>query len=195
MREYEDLILIQDVLQGKLDVYEKIIAKYNSKLYGYIYKMVHNEHTARELTQDTFVKVYRSLISFDQSRNFSVWLFTIGRNTVMDHFKYIKRHNTCTLQEETDIIREENHWQNPELIIERKENMKLIDETLQLLPKKYKDLIILKYFENLSYDDIALRLNISNKEVKWRLHQARKKMAQCIAKRQNQESRCGVYGV
>lgn len=195
MREYEDLVLIQDILHEKPDMYEKIIEKYNRRLYGYIYKLVHDEHIAGELTHDAFVKAYKNLDRFNQSKSFSIWLFTIGRNTVMDHFRYVKRHDTCELLEETDSISEVSIAQNPEHIMERKEIIKLIDDTIQFLPKKYRDLIMLKYFEDLSYEEMAARLNMSCNEVKWRLHQARKKMLQSIEKKQQQESRCGIYGV
>jgi RNA polymerase sigma factor (sigma-70 family) len=79
--------------------------------------------------------------------------------------------------------------------VERSESIKLVNEIIDYLPKKYKELIVLKYFEELTYEDIAKRLNMSPNEVKWKLHQARKKMVQLIEENQQYEGRCSVYGM
>lgn len=195
MKENEDLFVVLEILRGKTDSYEKILQKYNNKLYGHIFKLVHDKHTAEELTHSVFIKAYKSLDKFDKGKSFSVWLFAIAKNTVIDHFKYMKRHSTIVLVEELDSYNDEDMGQSPEHIIERKETIQMVDQVIEYLPPKYKDLILLRYFEELSYESIAARLNLSPNEVKWRLHQARKKMVQCIEDRQNQESRCRAYGV
>lgn len=194
MKEIDELQLIQEVLGGKTASYEKIVQHYYRKLYGYLFKLVQDKHTTEELTQEVFVKAYKNLDKFRQSKCFGVWLFAIGKNTVLDYFKYTRNRKTYELMEDTDTT-PESSAQNPEHILLRKETIEMVDDVIQGLPEKYRELILLKYFEELSYDDIAAKLRMSSKEVKWKLHQARRKMVQSIEKQQAQESGCNLYGV
>ncbi|MCT4604564.1 MAG: RNA polymerase sigma factor [Marinisporobacter sp.] len=195
METSEELVLIENILKGHVNDYEKIVDKYSRKVHGYIFKLVRNEHIAEELAQETFIKTYRHLDRFDTKKSFSVWILKIARNTALDYFKSKKRCSAYELKEELDFKDEDSILQNPANAVERKERLNLINEIINNLPKKYRELIVLKYFEELNYNEIALRLDISTDKVKWRLYQARKKMVKEYEKLKSLEMRGEIYGL
>lgn len=195
MRVINDLRNIEKILKGDIDAFEILINKYNKKVYGYIVKSVKNKHIAEELTQEVFLKVYRNLNNFDKNKSFSVWLFTIARNTTIDYFKIANNRHTYELNEELDSSRINNPSQNPVDIIEKKEKREKIDTIIDSLPDKYKELILLKYFEELSYCEISKRLNVPVNKVKWRLYEARKKIIKAFKNNDKEERRWNMYGM
>lgn len=173
----EDSCIINEILKGDIDSYEKIISKYESKLYGYIFKLVRNEHVAQDILQETFLKAYINLSKYNKKKDFSPWILKIARNNVLDYFKKKKNHSIFELNENTDSIEENKTDEIPHKALEEKENTKQIDKVINSLPDKYRILIILKYFNDLNYKEISERMNISVDKVKWRLYEARKTMA------------------
>lgn len=178
MEKNHDSMIIEDILKGNVNAYEKIVDKYMRKIYGYIFNFVKDKHTAEDLTQETFIKAYNSLDKFDKTKNFSIWMLSIGRNTTWDYFKRIKKYAAYEFMEDVDSGNIDNDFSNPIRILERKEEINLLEDIVNSLPSKYKDLIILKYFEELSYSEISSRLKIPENKVKWRLYQARSKIAE-----------------
>lgn len=195
LKAIEDLKIIEKILKGDINAFEIMINKYNRKVFGYIVKSVRHKHIAEELTQEVFLKVYRNLNRFDKNMSFSVWLFTITRNTVIDYFKISSRQFTYEFNEELDSKKANNTSQNPADIIERREKREMLDRTINSLSDKYRDIIVLKYFEELSYCEISKRLDIPVNKVKWRLYEARKKIVKAFEDNDKGEGRWNIYGV
>jgi len=195
LRVTEDVEIIEEILKGDINAFEILINKYNKKVFGYIAKSVGDKHIAEELTQEVFLKIYRNLNRFDKNLSFSVWLFTIARNTTIDYFKSSNSQYTYALNEGLDSNRINNTSQNPVEIIEKKENREILDRMVNSLPSKYKELIVLKYFEELSYCEISKRLDIPINKVKWRLYEARKKIIKAFEDNEKEERRWNIYGV
>ena len=193
--DVSDISIIEDICKGNTYLFENIIDKYNKKVYGYILSLVKNPHTAEELTQETFVKTYKNLGKYDRDKEFSIWIFRIARNTVLDYFRKTTKSSTYELNENLDSDIEDRSLTNPEEIIERKEKIAIIEEIIESLPKKYKDLIILKYFDELSYIEISSRLRMPQDKVKWSLYQARKKLINEYAKYEIKEKGSEAYGM
>jgi len=170
MKEMNIDLLVRQVQAGKTKKFEKIIDHYKNRLYGYIFRQVKNKEDAEDILQEVFIKVYRKLDLYDPEQNFTSWIVTICRNTVMDHFRRKTPDNE--LIDHIDLVDQET----PERVFMAGTFSKLLDNKIDQLPGKYRDLILLKYFEDQSYDEIALTLGIPKNQVKWQLHQARKKL-------------------
>lgn len=165
-------LIIKKVKKGKVNYFEKIIKAYDKSLYGYIYSLVREKYLAEDLLQETFIKIYKHLDQYDPSKSFSAWIISIARNTVYDYSKK-KRIPTLNLLDEKDHPIEALS-NNPSQLLEAKEKIEVLDKLLNNLPEKYRDIIILKYFDELKYNEIAEVLDIEITKVKWQLYEARK---------------------
>jgi RNA polymerase sigma-70 factor (ECF subfamily) len=163
--------------KGDKKAFEELLLKYDKKVYGYIFSLIHNQETALDLTQDTFIKVFEKLYTFDLEKNFSTWLFTIAKNNTFNYLKKQKKAMEIYTKEETSITADNN---NPSQIYEKKEEAKELYSIIDKLPKKYKVLIYLKYIERLNYDQISEKLNIPVSTVESRLYSARQRLVKKI---------------
>jgi len=195
LKETEDFSTIRKVLEGNVNAFEILVDKYSKRVYGYIFKSVRDKYVAEELTQEIFLKIYRSLNRFDMDKSFSVWLFTIAKNTMLDYFKQSPRQYTSGLNEEVDFNKISDDSQNPLYIVEKNEKRQEIDRIIDTLPDKYRELIVLKYFEELNYSEISRRLDISINKVKWRLYEARKQLVRALRNSDGKERGCNTYGM
>lgn len=172
MHEINLIKIIKKIKKGEVNYFEDIINMYDKKLYGYIYNLVKDKHLTEDLLQDTFIKIYKNIHKYDSNKCFSAWIITIARNTVFD---YTKKKKICTLslldEKDIDVVDNEN---DPSDILEGRERLDCIENLVKNLPKKYRDVILLKYFDGLNYVEIAEKLGIATNTVKWQLYQARK---------------------
>lgn len=171
MKELEIELIIKKIKKGKVNYYERIIAKYDKSLYSYIFSLVKEKYLAEDLLQETFIKIYKNLDKYDIGKNFSAWIITIARNTVYDYSKKKKIKTLNILEEKDCYIQETNN--DPSRILEEKEKIEILDKLVNKLPEKYRDIIILKYFDELKYHEIAEVLNTDDAKVKWKLYEAR----------------------
>ena len=133
---------------------EKLYEEYHDKVFGYLFNHTSHKEDAEDLTNDVFLKAFRSLESFDESRaSVSTWIFTIMRNTLTDHFR--RGHISEELNE--DFISPDN-IENSYL---RKETLEELAGALKELPREQRDIIILRYYDGLSLTEISEKLNIS----------------------------------
>lgn len=169
--QLNEKVILTKILKGKTKYFEQIIIKYNKRLYGYISKLTNHSSDTEDILQETFIKVYNKLYTYDMEKDFSVWLLSIARNTALDYMRKNKNH--LTLVDDLDLkdMRSEHL---PEQSLVEKEKSIVLDDLVNRLPEKYRVLIVLKYFEELSYDEISTRLKIDKNKIRWQLHQARK---------------------
>lgn len=166
----DDKEIMKSILEGNKNDFEKILIKYDKKVYGFICKLIGDKHIAQDLAQETFLKAYRNLYSFDCNKSFITWLFTIAKNTSVN---YLKSNEAKSFEK---IDEEFAHDLTPEVVIENKENMKELYELIHSLPEKYRVLILLKYVEKLTAEDIGKVLNLPKGKVESRLYIARQKL-------------------
>jgi RNA polymerase sigma-70 factor (ECF subfamily) len=170
--------LIDRAQSGEEAAYTELVNRYQSQVYAVCLKMVRNPETARDLTQETFVKVFNALGTFDRSYTFSTWLYKIARNTCIDHFRRAKI-ETYSLDapmrtRDGEMEREfQSPIHTPERFLLLKERGRLILEAIDTLPDKYREVIHLRHTQELSYEDIARHLNVPLGTVKARLFRAR----------------------
>lgn len=133
---------------------EKLYEEYHDKVFGYIFNHTSNKEDAEDLTNDVFLKAFRSLERFDESRaSVSTWIFTIMKNTLTDHFR--RGHISEELNE--DYVSSDDI----EGSYLKKETLEEIARALKELPEEQRDIIILRYYDGLSLTEISEKLRIS----------------------------------
>lgn len=174
----DELKIIECCLLGKSEEFSKLIDKYKNMVYNLTYRMCNNLDDAEDLSQEAFLRAFQSLSRFNPSYKFSTWLYQITLNIVRDRFKK-KSLNCLSLDapmetDDSEIFRQHaDHTNNPEEIFSRKEKSKNIERAILSLPLTYREVIILRHLQNLSYSEISSILKIPASIVKVRLYRAR----------------------
>lgn len=169
-------IIIQKVLEGDKQAYVSIINQYKNPLYATILRMTKNPEMAKDLVQEAFIKVYKQLDKYDQQGSFSSWLYKVAINHCMDVFR------TKSYQMKQVEINEEKmiNDSHPEVIFLKKEKSRQLEKLISQLPEDERIIILLKYANELSYNEISDMLNIPLSDVRNKLHRAKKKMRTTI---------------
>lgn len=165
--------LIREACSGSEAACQKILNLYKGRIFSYIYRMVRNYHDAEDLTFDTFIKCFKALSSFDVSRPFSTWLFTIAHNVTIDFFRKSKQ--------EYEYL-DERHAVYDDFVgkYEKKKKTEKIDQALAKIAPLDRELVILFHREEYSYQEISEILSIPISTIKTRLHRARKKLKELV---------------
>jgi RNA polymerase sigma-70 factor (ECF subfamily) len=176
---YEKVVIAQAKL-GEDDAYAWLLARYKGAIYDYCRRMVRGED-ARDLAQETFVKAFLSIKKFDERKRFSPWLFRIAHNLVIDYLRKKRAviySMTVTNDSETREIDFADGSKMPDELLSRKEIREAFDAALNSLDADYKEVLILRHREGLSYDEIANALGLPLGTVKARIHRGREKLKQ-----------------
>lgn len=178
-----DAVLVARALHGDQDAYRVIAERFTGPVFNLILRLVRDHGLAEELTQDTFVKAFRALRSFDPGLRLAPWILRIGQNTAID---YLRRQRPALVS-----ISEDGEAGAPVLVDERERSplqhaeladlRSALDWALAQLRPEYRRLIVLRYQEDQSYDDIAAMLGLPLGTVKSHLHRARQAMAELLA--------------
>ena len=162
-----DFDIIRNIQKGQVNDFELLVKKYQLPVFNALFHILHQETVARELAQEVFVKAYEHLDSFNFKSRFFSWIYRIAINTALS---YQKRQN-----QQKNTSQFPGHYERPvdEKIME-KEKAEILEKAIGQLENKYKMVILLRYFEQLSYSEIAEVLKISEKKVKSRLYSSRK---------------------
>ena len=182
MTTNSDQHYINKVLQGDNTAFAILVDRYKDLIYTLALRMVKSREEAEEVSQDTFLKVFKSLSKFKGDSKFSTWIYRVGYNTCLDRLKKNKReHQTVAIDEFTEhqIKTLDNALDNMEL----EERKQAIQDCLQLLPSKDAYLITLYYFEELSLEEISKIIGVAANNVKVKLFRSRKKLATILKER------------
>ena len=179
----EDFKLIDMAVGGDDKAYAKLLQRYKRPVYHMILKMVRNIDDAEDLTMESFSKAFRSLARFKKDFTFSTWLFRIATNNTIDFIRK-KKLNTLSIQntftdddgQSVSIDVEDDGTLNPQDEAIKAQKEELIQVFVNMLPGKYQKLVRLRYFHELSYEEIAEELEAPLGTVKAQLHRARELM-------------------
>jgi RNA polymerase sigma-70 factor (ECF subfamily) len=168
--------LIQKALDNDEAACQRILNLHKGRIFSYVYRMVRNYHDAEDITFDTFIKCFNALATFDLSKPFATWLFTIAHNQTMDYFRKNKYQYEYL---------DERHASSDDLVqkYERKKKMEQIDEALLKLPPVDRELVILFHKEEYSYNEISEILDMPITTIKTRLHRARNRLRMLVHKK------------
>lgn len=182
----EDFKLIDLAVAGDEKAYARLLQRYRRPVYHMILKMVRNVDDAEDLTIESFAKAFRNLSKFKKDFTFSTWLFRIATNNTIDYIRK-KKINTLSIEHSfTDDdgqavsidVEDVNNDPQEEAIRAQKEE--LIQVFVNMLPAKYQKLVRLRYFHELSYEEIAAEIEAPLGTVKAQLHRARELMFDLI---------------
>lgn len=183
----QDFKLIdQATLEGDESAFAFLMERYKKPVYHMVLKMVRNVDDAEDLTIEAFAKAFKNLHRFKKDYTFSTWLFRIATNNAIDFIRK-KKLNTYSLNtsftddsgESVNIdVQDKNLTPDQEAINTQK--IELVRMFVTKLPSKYQRLVRLRYFDELSYDEIAKELDAPLGTVKAQLHRARELMYELV---------------
>ena len=170
-----DALLVRQHLAGDPKAFETLFKKYQTPIFNVVTRMVRGED-AYDLTQEVFLKALRALRGFRGDAKFSTWLYTIARHTCLNHL----RHKAVLDEGSLDEQQEEHpgnepvaHDMNVAALCETRELQRVVDGVLATMPPEQRMLLVLRDFEQLSYDEISHVTELSIVNVKSKIHRAR----------------------
>ena len=182
----EDFRLIDQAISGDDAAYAKLLQRYKRPVYQMILKMIRNVDDAEDLTIESFAKAFRNLDRFKKDFTFSTWLFRIATNNTIDFIRK-KKLNTLSIENtftdddgQSVSIEVEDENLDPQEEAIRAQKAELIQMFVDKLPAKYQKLVRLRYFHELSYEEIAADLDAPLGTVKAQLHRARELMFEMV---------------
>lgn len=167
-----DLLVVRRTLAGDHEAFTALVEKYRDPVYSVAYRMMGNPTEAEDVAQDAFVRAYTQLHAYNQSHRFSTWLLSITSHLAIDQIRR-RRFVALPLEKVPFLEWITDGAPNPEFATLDRESSDEIQRILDKLPSKYRVVLLLRYWYDLSYEEIAERLRMSPALVKARLHRAR----------------------
>ena len=167
-----DRDLIVRARRGANDAFGELVSRYQTGVFNVCYRLLHERVEAEDLAQETFMRAYDRLHTFDIEREFGPWIRRIAANLCLNQLESQKA--SVELDEERDA----DETQRPEATAEIRERSTQIREALGSLPPHYRVVIELRHYQEMSYEEIAAELNIPLSDVKSHLFRARKILAE-----------------
>ena len=190
--------LIERCLRGDQSAWNHVVGLYWRKVFNIAYKFVGRHDEAEDLAQDIFLKLFKSLKTFDRRANFSTWLISVSRNLCIDHYRSTRReHDLVSHDVDTSTVPYPSTIESPHMMLERRDRVSLLRAALDKLAPSLRTAVILRDIQELTYQEIADRLGVPEGTVKSRINRGRTELARQIARlRERQEStaRTGVSG-
>ncbi len=180
-----DFELVKKAKAGDGRAYDQLMEMYHDAVFNIILRMVRNRQEAEDLTQETFIKAYNSINSFNEEYAFSTWLFKIASNHCIDFFRKRKL-VTYSMDEPVKYKDDEiaHEYADNEPTVDKEmvasEKSKMIRQAIEKLPDKYRMAIILRHHEEKSYEEIAEILNLPLGTVKARIFRAREMLKKIL---------------
>jgi RNA polymerase sigma factor (sigma-70 family) len=185
-----DFNLVSRAKDGDQKAYAELMQRYKDSIYFMALKMVNNKDDAMDLTVETFGKAFENLEKYKPDFAFSTWLFRIATNNCIDFIRK-KRLNVVSIHTLSDDDGDERELQiksdtlNPEETSIKKQESEKLKNIVQHLPSRYRTLILLRYFEEQSYEEIAQQLDLPLGTVKAQLFRARDLLSNVMNRKNN----------
>ncbi len=182
-----DSQVVQRFLDGEPRAFGELVDRYDNRLLNFVYRTVGDRERAQDLVQETFVRVYRHLHRFDQSKKFSTWIYTIAGNLAKNELRNRSRNPLVlfqTIKKNWDADHRPLEWEDSKLKpddLYRKRHLKeLVDKAVQELPEHHRIVFVLRELEGKTYEEIADITGCNLGTVKSRLNRARNNFARII---------------
>ncbi|WP_209865627.1 RNA polymerase sigma factor SigW [Paenibacillus shirakamiensis] len=173
-----DARLVKLARRGDEGAFVEIVELYKDKIYHLAYRMLNNRHEAEDIVQETFLRVHKNWMKYDENQKFSTWIYRIATNLCIDRLR--KRKPSYSLDAELGdkdgldgytLIPGDNRTPESEYLIS--ETQMTIHQAIDTLPAKYKSVIMLRYLQELSLQEIGDVLDMPVTTVKTRVHRGR----------------------
>ena len=173
--------LIQRCLNGDQLAWEQIVRQYWRKVFNVAYKFVGKHDEAEDLTQDIFLKIFKSLDTFDRRANFQTWLISVSRNLCIDHYRSVrKERETIDRDVDTGELAPASPEPGPVAALEQRDRVTLLRQALARLPDTLRSAVVMRDIQELSYQEIANRLDLPEGTVKSRINRGRTELARQV---------------
>jgi RNA polymerase sigma-70 factor (ECF subfamily) len=189
-------LLVRRCLGGDATAWEEIVRLHSRRIYNLCYRFTNSPDDAQDLTQDVFIKIYRTLGSYDlQKGAFTTWLTTLTRNLLVDHFRRSRQDRLTDsidagLREEEDSLslsdRLPDRAPNPDDRLTSKENQQMVQQALARLSPDLREAVILRDLQDLDYKEIAQVLKVPEGTVKSRINRGRMELARLLSRNKRQ---------
>jgi RNA polymerase sigma-70 factor (ECF subfamily) len=171
-RSVSDARLVEEARRGDKEAFGELVTRYERRLIRVILRFVPDVEQARDLAQETFFRVYRRLDQFDPARRFGPWMFRIGVNLTLDYLRKRKRRLRWSLfSDAPSETAPDPETPDPRTQLDLSQEVRAV---MELLPEKYRSVLILRDLENFTTSEIAAILNRKEATIRWRLAEARK---------------------
>ncbi|HZI64136.1 MAG TPA: sigma-70 family RNA polymerase sigma factor [Thermoanaerobaculia bacterium] len=170
--------LVAAILRGERERFADLVGRYEGRLVNYLYRLLRSLDDAHDLAQEVFLKVYQALDRFDPRYRFSTWIFRVAQNAAIDQIRR-QRLKLVSMRRESDEDGESRDWEFPSPRptpygdLRNRERGAAIQEAVDALPWEYRELILLRHFGELSYEEIATLKRLPLGTVKNKLFRAR----------------------
>lgn len=178
-REHE-AALIAGCQRGDSDCWQQLFVQYRQDAWRILYKMLGPVSDLEDLVQQVFMKVHRSMVSFEGRSRFSTWLYRICVHVAMDHLRQKKRRREVLDDEAANMLVDPQA--DPAARVAQKEAAQMLNQALAKLKEEKRNVIVLHDLMEITAEDIALSLNIPSATVRTRLFYARRELAKILAK-------------
>jgi RNA polymerase sigma-70 factor (ECF subfamily) len=191
--------LVRRCLGGDAAAWEEIVRLHNRRIFNFCYRFTNSSDSAEDLTQEVFIKVYRTLASYDVEKGaFTTWLTTLTRNLLVDHFRRSK-HDRMTdsidagLTEDDDSVslsdRLPDRGPSPADRLASQETQKMVREALGRLSPDLREAVILRDLQDMDYKEISQVLRVPEGTVKSRINRGRTELARLLSRNKRQASK------
>jgi len=178
-----DNALVLQTLQGKVKSFKILVERYQKRAYLFASGMVGNHDDAYDLSQEAFIRAYKNLNRFDPLYQFKTWFFKILSNLCKNYLRQKGNRDIVLTSSEITAAAAAPHKARPDMLFEKSEIQREVWICINELPEKFREIIILNHFQDMSYEQIANVLDIPRGSVMSRLYYARLKLREILEKR------------
>jgi RNA polymerase sigma-70 factor (ECF subfamily) len=180
-----DAELVAGALGGSQEAFRELVTRFERPVYTLILRMVRDSTTAEDLAQEVFVKAYRHLAAYDSRRKLASWLFKIAHNTTIDHLRHGALDTVPLAAEKAEggdllAVLADSAAESPAAAAERRDMARALERAIARLRPEYREAVVLRYVEGLSYLEISDVLGLPLGTLKTNLHRARKELAEAM---------------
>jgi RNA polymerase sigma-70 factor (ECF subfamily) len=187
-QELDDSALAAAFLAGERRAFDELVERYQTRLLNFVYRTTGDRERAEDLVQETFIRVYRHLHRFDQSKKFSTWVYTIASNLAKNELRNRSRNPLVlfqTIKKGWDADQRPLEWEDntyrPDDLFRKRHLKQMVDDAVMELPEHHRLVFTLREMEGKTYEEIAEITGCNLGTVKSRLNRARNNFAQLIA--------------
>jgi RNA polymerase sigma-70 factor, ECF subfamily len=187
LKELDDSELVARFLAGERKGFTELVERYQGRLLNFVYRTTGDRERAEDLVQETFIRVYRHLHRFDQSKKFSTWAYTIASNLAKNELRNRSRNPLVLFQaikSNWDADQRPLEWEDntyrPDDLFRKRHLRQMVESAVEELPEHHRAVFILREMEGKTYEEIAEITGCNLGTVKSRLNRARNNFAQII---------------
>jgi len=170
--------LVRRCLEGDPAAWDTLVREYWKRVFNIAYKFVARVDEAEDLTQEIFVKLFKALATYDRRASFETWLTRVSRNLCIDHYRRRRREEeTFTHELDPDAIQLDELVSRPDATLEQRDEIAMVRQALARVSPTYREPLALRDIHELSYEQIAQRLQLPEGTVKSRINRGRRELA------------------